>query len=219
MKPTLLILLGVLAIVTPVQAVLAANPPAMKTSFMTEDKLAPHRKTIERLETYLSGIHTIISDFTQIAPDGSLASGKFFMERPGKMRWQYKPPTPILMVSNGSEFVYYDYQLEQVSYMPLDSTLIGFLARKKIAFDGTVGITEFTKSANAIRVTLAQRDKPSEGQLMLEFSDKPLILRNLVIRDATNQITSVSLSNAKFDSPIEKNLFEFRDPRKGGVKR
>jgi outer membrane lipoprotein-sorting protein len=219
MKHSLLILLALLALAAPSQPAMAVNPPAMKTTFLPAEKLATHRKTIERLETYLSNIHTIISDFTQVAPDGSLASGKFFMERPGKMRWQYKPPTPILMVSNGSEFVYYDYQLEQVSYMPLDSTLIGFLARPKISFDKTVGITEFTKSANAIRVTLAQRDKPSEGQLMLEFSDNPLMLRNLVIRDATNQITSVSLSNAKFDSPIEKNLFEFRDPRKGGMKR
>ena len=130
------------------------------------------------------------------------------------MRWQYNPPTPILMVSNGSELVYYDIELEQVSHIPLDSTLIGFMAQDKISFDKKVGIIDFSSVSGVIRLTLAQRDKPDEGQLQLEFSDKPLLIRNMVITDATHQVTNVSLNNARFGLAMDPELFIFRDPRR-----
>lgn len=187
---------------------------AADTTFLSQADIAKNQKTIDRLQQYLSGLTTIVSDFTQVAPDGTLASGKFFMERPGKMRWQYNPPTPILMVSNGSTLVYYDIELEQVNNIRLDSTLIGFLAQPEIRFDERVGIRELSNKAGVIRITLAQRDKPNEGQLMLEFSDKPLLIRNMIITDATNQTTSVSLNNARYGVKLDDELFIFRDPRK-----
>jgi outer membrane lipoprotein-sorting protein len=183
--------------------------------FLSDSTLAPHEKTIERIQDYLSGLTTIVSDFTQVAPDGSLTSGKFYLERPGRMRWQYNPPTPILMVADGNDMVYYDYELEQVSHIPLDSTVIGFLARNPIRFSGTVAITEFSQNASVIRIGLAQRDKPADGELTLEFSDNPLQLRNMVIRDASHQVTTVSLNHARFGVKLDSQLFIWRDPRKG----
>jgi outer membrane lipoprotein-sorting protein len=181
--------------------------------FLSEPMPKSHEKTIHRIEDYLTGLSTIVSDFTQVAPNGDLTSGKFFLKRPGKMRWQYNPPTPILMVSSGSELVYYDYELEQVSHIPLDQTLIGFLATNPIRFSGTVGITEFSQKNDVIRIGLAQLDKPNDGELTLEFSDAPLLLRNMVIRDATGQITTVSLNHARFGIALDPELFVWRDPR------
>jgi outer membrane lipoprotein-sorting protein len=185
------------------------------SNFLPAGIIAKHQATITRVQNYLSGLSTIVSDFTQVAPDGSLTSGKFFLKRPGKMRWQYNPPTPILIVSNGSEMVFYDYELEQVSHIPLEQTLIGFLAQEKIRFDTIVGITDFQEEAGVIRLTLAQREKPEDGQLMLEFSDNPLVIRNMVVTDATKQITTVALNNAQFGTKLNKELFIFRVPRQG----
>jgi len=190
----------------------SANPSA---TFLSPSEIAKNQATIGRLQEYLSGLTTIVSDFTQVAPDGTLTSGKFYLERPGKMRWQYNPPTPILMVSNGSELVYYDVELEQVSHIPLDQTLIGFMAQDKIRFDSKIGIESLTVDAGTIRITLAMRDKPDDGQLTLEFSDNPLLIRNMVIRDSTNQVTTVSLNNARFGVKLDKELFIFRDRQHG----
>ncbi|MDX2072907.1 MAG: outer membrane lipoprotein carrier protein LolA [Alphaproteobacteria bacterium] len=187
---------------------------AEKSIFVADSVVENNRFTIERIERYLSGISTIVSDFTQVAPDGSLTNGKFYMSRPGKMRWQYNPPTPVLMVSSGTELIFYDYELEQLSHIPLDGSLISFLAQDKITFGGDVGITHFENEASAIRIEVAQKDKPTEGKLMLEFSDKPLTLRNMVVTDATGQTTTVALQNAKFGSEIDPELFVFKDPRK-----
>jgi outer membrane lipoprotein-sorting protein len=182
--------------------------------FLSEAAVAENADTIKRIEEYLTGLTTIASEFTQAAPDGSLAAGKFFLQRPGKMRWQYNPPTPILMIATGSEMIFYDFELEQVSHIPLDNSLVSFLARPHITFDGDVGITYFSNEASAIRIQVAQRKKPSEGKLQLEFSDKPLTLRSMVVTDATGQVTSVALTDAKFGAKIDPALFVFKDPRK-----
>lgn len=118
------------------------------------------------------------------------------------------------MVSNGSELVYYDYELEQASHLPLDKTLIGFLAQEKITFGGQVAVTDFYQDSGVIRITLVQRERPGDGQLMLEFSDKPLLLRNMVVKDATKQVTTVSLNNARFGVKMDPALFKFIEPRK-----
>ena len=185
-----------------------------KSIFVSNDVIDKNKYTIQRIELYLSNLTTITSEFTQVAPDGSLTNGKFFLQRPGKMRWQYNPPTPVLMVANGKELVFYDYELEQVSYIPLDGSLISFLGRDKITFGGDVGITRFSNEAAMIRIEVAQKAKPTEGRLMLEFSDKPLALKSMVVTDATGQVTTVALQNAQFGSQIDPKLFVFKDPRK-----
>jgi outer membrane lipoprotein-sorting protein len=203
------------AVVAMMFAITFASPAfADSVSFLPAPQLEKNQPTIERIEQYLSNMGTVVADFNQTAPDGTLTNGKFYLQRPGKMRWQYNPPTPILMVSSGTELVYYDIELEQVSRIPLDETLIGFLALEKITFDKKVGIVDLSVSSGVIRITLAQHDKPDEGQLELEFSDKPLLLRNMIITDATRQVTSVSLNNARFGLKIDPELFNFRDPRK-----
>ncbi len=185
-----------------------------KNIFIAAEEIARHKYTIQRIEQYLTRINTMIADFTQIAPDGSLSSGKLYLRRPGNMRWQYNPPTPVLMIANGSELIFYDYELQQLSHLPLDGSLISFLARDKINFGNDVGITSFRNEANIIRIEVAQHDKPLDGKLLLEFSDKPLLLRSMVITDAGGQVTTISLQNTSFGAEINPELFKFKDPRK-----
>ena len=188
--------------------------PQEGTGFMSAIELAKYQTVIGRVQDYLSGLTTITSEFTQTAPDGTLTTGKFYLQRPEKMRWQYNPPTPVLMVSNGNELVYYDYDLDQTSRIPLDSTLVGFLARKKITFDDTVGIRAISAKNGVIRISVAQIDKPSEGELTLELSDKPMQIKNMVVKDATGQVTTVALNNARFGGKLDDSLFVFKQPKR-----
>lgn len=176
--------------------------------------MAGQDEDIARVEQYLSGINTIVADFSQVSTDGSLSKGKFFLKRPGKMRWQYSPPTPILIVSDGKAVTYYDAQLDQVSYIGVDDTLAGFLAQKDIRLDSkTTKMTSFEAGPGVIRVTMVQRKKPDDGKLTLEFSDKPLELRKMIVADATGHVATVQLQNAKYGPELSDKLFLFEDPR------
>lgn len=198
------------------------------TAFSTAFAAAPLQLTAEdkaavtKVEKYLTGLTTIQADFVQIAPDGGMASGKFYLSRPGKMRWQYDPPTPILMVADGKFLVFYDYELDQTSYIPLQETLAGFLARDVIRFGGDVVITDINRGPGSLRLSMVQQEKPKDGILTLEFATSPLQLRNMKVVDAIGQETTVSLNNARYGIPLGKELFVFEDkttaPRIGNQK-
>ncbi len=169
---------------------------------------------IASIEAYLSGINSIVANFTQTSADGSKGTGKFFLKRPGKMRWQYAPPTPILLVSDGKVVTYYDAGLDQVTYIGVDNTLAGFLARKDITLDSdSTRVTKFSHHNGVISVTIVQTKKPADGSLTLEFDDKPLLIKDMIATDATGNATTVKLADAQFGPVLDDKLFVFEDPR------
>ncbi len=175
---------------------------------------------IARVEAYLSGLSTLTADFSQTDANGGLAAGKFFLKRPGKMRWQYAPPTPVLIVCDGSVLTYYDSELDQISYVGIDDTLAGFLARSHIALNSeSTKMTEFSSKNGVIRATVIQTKKPDEGRLTLEFSDKPLQLRQLIVTDATGNATRIQLQNMQSGVSLADSLFIFNDPRSSASRR
>jgi chaperone LolA len=187
-----------------------APPEPVKSPVADEKKAAE----IARVEAYLSGISSIVADFNQTSADGSTGSGKFYLKRPGKMRWQYNPPTPILLVSNGTTITYYDASLDQVSYVGVDDTMAGFLAQKTIKLESdSTHLTHFEDENGVIRATLVQKKKPDEGSLTLELSDNPLQLKQMVVVDATGNATHIQLQNAQYGPVLDDKLFIFEDPR------
>lgn len=170
--------------------------------------------TLDRIARYLSELKSLKADFNQTSPDGSHATGTFFLKRPGKMRWQYNPPVPVLMLSNGDFLTYIDFELEQVTHLPLDSSLAGFLAQETIRFDGKgVAVADLRKGAGTIALTLVQSADPEEGRLTLLFSDNPLILKGLAMLDQAGQYTEISLTQSELNPDLDERLFAFEDPR------
>lgn len=177
-------------------------------------------QTIKRVEEYLTNLTSIVADFSQIDANGGLAEGKFYLKKPGKMRWEYKPPTPILLVSNGKVMTYYDSELDQVNYIAFDDTLAGFLAQDNITLNSkSARLTDFVAKEGVIRATIVQREKPDEGSLTLEFTDGPLQLKQMVVTDARGQRTNIQLSNARYGEALPDTLFKFEDPRGLGKRR
>ncbi len=174
------------------------------------------KAVLARVERYLSSLHTVRAEFIQASPNGDVSSGLFYLQRPGKLRMEYNPPVPVLMVASGGDVVYFDKELDQVSRISLESTLVGFLARDQVMFDDTVIITALKYSNASLRISLVQSRRPKDGALTLEFSDKPLIMRSMVVTDSSGQTTTVSIHNAQFNLPLDKALFIFKDPHLGG---
>lgn len=193
-----------------------AETIALPYSAKPYDITSKNKDTLARVEKYLTDIHSISAEFLQSAPNGAVTTGKFYLERPGKLRMEYNPPTPVLMVTSGSDIVYYDKELDQISRIGLDSTLVGFLAQDQIKFDGSVIITNIENTDKSLRISLVQTKKPKDGLLTLEFADNPLALRNINITDSSGQITVVSLNNARYNLPLPAELFVFKDPHLGG---
>jgi len=195
---TLLLSIGTFA---PARAQETTPPPAMSD-------LAIYQNDLRRIEEYLNNITTFVSTFTQEDSDGERADGIFYLWRPGRIRWQYYPPSPVLIIAKGSLLTYYDSELEQVSHIGLEDSLSGFLTKKVISFsDPNVEIVRFSKAKGKIKITISQRKKEEEGQLTLIFRAKNIELKGMSILDAIGKTTTISFETIVYDRPLDKKLF------------
>lgn len=198
-----------LAILAP-PSLARADPPPQPAALSAQDQA-----DLQRIAAYLNGIATMTARFEQHSANGGTAGGWLWMERPGRMRFQYDPPTPILLIADRFYVYYVDTQLAEMSKVGLKSTPAWFLLRVPISFSDLI-VTRFERGANSLRITVVDPAAPDNGSLTMTFSDQPLMLRQWTIVDQQRHATTVSLSQQQFGMALDPNLFVYRDPYASG---
>lgn len=174
---------------------------------------AQDRADIARVETYLNGVRTLHSRFIQIAPDGRSSEGQAWLSRPGRLRFEYDPPSPFLLVGGNGLLVFHDSQLKQTSNIPLRSTPLGLLLQDNLRLSGDVTVTRLVRMPGQLQVSLVRTASPADGTLTLIFADQPLSLRQWTVLDAQRQETRITLYNVELGGSYSAKLFEFVDPK------
>ncbi len=174
---------------------------------------AAQQQALARVEAYLNDIRTMHARFVQYAEDGAVASGDLYLQRPGRLRFEYTPPTPILMVATGRTFVFYDAELDQVTYLPLGATPLAFLLADRFSFaDDDLAVTRMRDEPGALSITVTDPENPGEGEVTLVFGDAPLALRQWIVVDAQGRRTTVALTDMRTNLTLDEELFRFVDP-------
>ena len=174
---------------------------------------AQDRADIARVEAYLNSIRTLHARFLQVAPNGATSEGQAWLERPGRMRFQYDPPSPFLLVGGHGLLVFNDSQLRQTSNIPLGQTPLGILLQDNLRLSGAVTVSGVVRLPGQLQVSLYRTASPQDGSLTLIFADNPLALRSWITTDAQRHETRVTLYNAQLGGSFDQKLFEFIDPR------
>ena len=164
---------------------------------------------IVRIESYLNGISTMKARFLQVASTGSVEGGTLTIWRPGRMRFEYDPPSPTLLVADGTFLIFVDKQLDTSTHVFLSNTPVGVLVDKDVKLSGAVTVTRMSRGPGVIRVTLVRTSAPDEGTLTLVFADDPLALRQWIVVDAQGIETKVSLADEEFGVPVDKKMFVY----------
>ena len=183
----------------------AAAPPA-GVALTAQDNA-----DLQRVAAYLNSIRTMYAKFRQVASGGGIATGQLWMARPGRMRFEYDPPSPILLLADMFYVYYVDKELIQMSKVGLKSTPAWLLLRDPIAF-GDLIVTHFERGANTITLTVVEKAEPDNGSLTMVFSDNPLALRQWSIVDQQRKTTTVSLYDERFGMALDPKLFVYQDP-------
>ena len=170
------------------------------------------RSDIARVEAYLNDIRTMTARFMQVSDTGGTAEGKLFLSRPGRLRLEYDPPVPILLVANSGFLIHYDKQLKAVTHLPIDSTPAGLLVRERIVLSGDVTVSTVERGPGSLRVTVQQSKDPQAGKITLVFSERPFALSNWQVVDAQGNVTRVALLEPRVGVAIDPALFRFTDP-------
>ena len=174
---------------------------------------AQDQADIARVEAYLDTIHTLKARFQQIAPNGSISGGTAWLQRPGRMRFQYDPPSPFLLVAGHGLLVFNDSSLEQTSNIPLGRTPLGLLLRENVKLSGDITVSRIQRYPGQLQITLYRTESPSDGSLTLIFADPPLTLRSWVVVDAQRQETRISLYDVQLGGTFDQSMFTFIDPK------
>ncbi|MBD5398130.1 outer membrane lipoprotein carrier protein LolA [bacterium] len=164
---------------------------------------------IKNIETYINSLQSISGNFKQISSNGATDSGVFYINKPGRMRLEYK--SPILLVADGSSIVYFDKKLDQISYISLDSNPASIILNGNINLTdekSPVKISNITKNNDILEVELTVPNEKQSGKITMIFQDKPLSLLGWKVKDAQGITTTISLYNIRPEKNLSDSLFK-----------
>lgn len=155
----------------------------------------------------LNAAQTASGKFRQINADGSVSTGEFALRRPGRVRFDYDDPTPILIISDGATVAMEDRDLETVDRIPLASTPLGLLLDDDLDFSSDVDVINVFRNNGRVSVTVQDATGEVEGDLTMIFADETYDLLGWLTFDADFQTTVVELSDVERNQRLNPRLF------------
>jgi outer membrane lipoprotein-sorting protein len=171
--------------------------------------------TLVQVGKYLNNLRALKGRFLQVGPDGKTTQGTMWLERPGRMRFQYDKPSPLLLVAGSGVVTFYDAQLGQTTNIPVTQTPLGLLLADTISLNGDVTVTDFQRLQGQLLITLVRTKSPGDGSLTLMLNTDPLALVGWSVVDAEGRETRLRISNIELGGAFDESLFHFTDPDAG----
>jgi outer membrane lipoprotein-sorting protein len=166
---------------------------------------------VKQVDKYLNGINTLRARFVQLGPTGELSRGALFIKRPGRLRFEYDPPTPILVMADGLWLILVDKELAQADRWPIYDTPLGVLVKEGVQIETDLLVDHVIREAGQMRIAIRDPKRPDEGRIELTFATPALELRNWTVTDSQGGKTNVSLSNIETGVQLDPKLFFFEE--------
>jgi outer membrane lipoprotein-sorting protein len=198
-------------------AALAVSAPLASAPLAAQAPAAQARGDLDRAVAALRAITTLKADFTQTDRNGQRVTGVLTLKSPGRIRFQYAPGVPMLIVSDGKALTLIDYEVRQVQRWPIRNSPLGALLdpNRDVSRYGTL---QPTIDPNVVSVEVRDRAHPEYGVITLIFVRKPsapggMELVSWVALDSQNKRTTIRLSNHQYGLGVPDSAFRWNDPR------
>ncbi len=165
-------------------------------------------QVVQKISNYLSSLQTLIGDFVQIGPDGTRTVGKFYIQKPGRVRFEYDPPSPIDVIADGSSVVVRDRNLATQDLYPLSQTPLRYLLADQIDLARDTNLVAISQDNSFISLTIEERQLlVGTHRLVLMFNTKDLQLRQWTITDPQGYETTVAVYNLDTTHKPDPGMF------------
>jgi outer membrane lipoprotein-sorting protein len=162
-----------------------------------------------RISSYLSSLQTVIGNFVQVGPDGTKTKGQFFIQKPGKVRFEYESPNPIAIVADGSMVAVRDRVLSTQDLYPLSQTPLRYLLSDRIDLMKDTNVVSVTADDLFISVTIEERQLlTGTSRLMLMVGAKDGQLKQWTVTDPQGYDTTVAVYNLDTSRRIDPGMFK-----------
>ncbi len=164
---------------------------------------------LERISNYLSNLRTLVGEFKQIAPDGKQSSGDFYLLKPGRVRFDYNPPSPIELIADGRSVVVRDRNLASQDVMAISQTPLRFLLADRIDLLRDTNVVA-VYGDNVFSTVVIEERQIVRGtyRVMLMFDARTMELRQWVVTDPQGRDTTVVVYNLDTVTKPDPELFK-----------
>jgi outer membrane lipoprotein-sorting protein len=164
---------------------------------------------LSTLSDYLNSLTTVESAFTQINSDGSISTGRIFIKRPGRVRFEYDPPDRSLVIAGGQQVAIFDAKSNQPpEQYPLKRTPLNLILAERIDLARASMVVGHTADGTSTRVRAQDPEHPEYGSIELVFTENPVELRQWVITDDLGAETTVILGELQKGGQMGARLFD-----------
>lgn len=193
--------------------VLAATLPLLGLGDARAALPPADRETVGRIEAWLQGVTTMRARFTQLAPDGRMSTGRVWLHRPGRLRFDYDPPSRVQLIATDWRLIFVDWAAKQVNVLPLSQTPLAFLLEEEVRLSGELEVRAVQRRAGEIALEVVRAKEPDQGRVVMVFGERPIELRRWSVTDPQGLTTTVLIEEPEYGVPLDPALFRFRDPQ------
>ena len=169
------------------------------------------RAVLDAISARLNEVATLKGDFVQVNPDGNLTEGVFYISKPGKMRFEYKPPTPTLIVADGRTVAVANTKLNTVDRYPLSETPLGLVLGNDVDLKNETALVSIERQPGTIVIGARSNGNMSRANISLVFSDPGYELRQWTVTDNQGLVTTVALRDLEAGTTLAPSLFLLPD--------
>ena len=173
---------------------------------------------VPEIENYINSIRTLEARFVQSNPNGSILQGTLYVRRPGRMRFQYDPPSQLKIVADGTQVTMWDPATHDFGQWPIGWTAASFLVKEPLKLSGDLTVQSLNRTADGlIEATIVQTRKPQEGKVIVRFAENPMALRGWSIVDNRGNKVDVALTQVRTGVQLADPLFKYDGPDAGQI--
>ncbi|HVS99632.1 MAG TPA: outer membrane lipoprotein carrier protein LolA, partial [Solirubrobacterales bacterium] len=177
-------------------ALQAAAAKARPAAVARDGFSAAEVATVQRVDDWFNSFDHLVGTFTQIAPDGARSRGRFFLEKPGKLRFQYALPSTLDIVSNGKTIAVVDHKLDTSDVYPLSQTPLRFLLKRNLDLLDDAKVTAVKNSPERASVTVEEHSNlTGTSRLTVVFAGNPFALKQWTVTDPQGLDTTVMVDH------------------------
>lgn len=175
---------------------------------------AAEKLPLSQISNYLNQMKTVQTTFTQVNDDGSLSTGKLWLQRPGKMRFEYDPPnSAVVLARSGSVQIFDSKSNQPPEQYPLRRTPLSLVLARNVNLSQANMVVGHSFDGTATVVTAQDPKNPDSGRIELMFTDNPIELRKWVIHDNAGSQTTVLLGALSEGGRFDQDLFSSQKRR------
>ncbi len=169
---------------------------------------AAEKLPLSQISNYLNQMKTVQTTFTQVNDDGSLSTGKLWLERPGKMRFEYDPPNSAVVLARSGTVQIFDPKSNQPpEQYPLKRTPLSLVLARNVNLGQANMVVGHDFDGTATVVTAQDPKNPESGRIELMFTSNPVELRKWVIHDKAGSQTTVLLGPLTEGGNLDSSVF------------